>query len=184
MIFRCAWRCGIWAVHAAADVVARHVLAAWGHRESAADMRLFLAVEEALAGCIPAALQHLQAVAIRKDVAYDRDLLAIAKALVEFQQAEPGEACWQFKVVQAQLSVRFTPADAEGDERCEADVSPLGKSFAAQGGSCMDPPLVWLEIELAMVACTSTPICIGPGNVSTGIVHCIADVAGAPSKKR
>ena len=63
-----------------AHEVARHVVDTWAHRERAADLRLFLAVEEALRGSLPEATEHLRHVQIRAAVAHDQDLLAVEKA--------------------------------------------------------------------------------------------------------
>ena len=87
--------------------VARYVIQTWGHREGSADMRLFLAVEDALAGAIPSAQQHLQQLVIREDVAHDQELLALAKALVEFQQMPAAERSRQFESLRRQLGERF-----------------------------------------------------------------------------
>jgi hypothetical protein len=94
--------------YAEADEVARYTIQKWGHREGSADLRLFLAVEEALSGNVAGAQEQLKQVSIRKNVAYDQDLLALAKALVEFQQAPEGERARQFKAVRVQLAKRFT----------------------------------------------------------------------------
>jgi tetratricopeptide (TPR) repeat protein len=72
-----------------ANTVARHVVQTWEHREGAADMHLFLAVEAALAGDVPAAKLHLGKVVIREHVAYDQQLLALARALTNFQSSPP-----------------------------------------------------------------------------------------------
>ncbi len=91
-----------------ANAIANHVLQAWGHREGAADMRLFLAVEEALAGAISPALQHLKLAVARENVAHDQELLALARALVEFQQSPVAERANKFKPVRRQLGERFS----------------------------------------------------------------------------
>ncbi|MCB1127888.1 MAG: hypothetical protein KDM81_15445, partial [Verrucomicrobiae bacterium] len=69
-----------------ANAVARHVVDTWGHREGAADLHLFLAVEEALAGAVEPARQHLASAVVRKDVAHDQALSALAGALLEHLQ--------------------------------------------------------------------------------------------------
>jgi tetratricopeptide (TPR) repeat protein len=74
-----------------ATEVAQHVVDTWGHREGAADMHLFLAVEEALNGKIAVAQEHLQHVAIRADNNYDKQMLAMAKAAVEMRLAPAAE---------------------------------------------------------------------------------------------
>jgi hypothetical protein len=90
-----------------ANAVARYVVEKWEHREGSADMRLFLAVEEALAGSIPEAAQHLDRVVVRENVPHDQGLLAQAKALVEFQQCPPAERAKRFKAVRRQLQEHF-----------------------------------------------------------------------------
>jgi tetratricopeptide (TPR) repeat protein len=94
--------------YAEANDVARHVLSTWGHREGAADLRLFLAVEEALAGSVAAAQEHLAQVVVRENVAYDQDLRALATALVDFLKAPVGERAAQFRAVCPPLAQRFT----------------------------------------------------------------------------
>lgn len=95
--------------YAEAGEVVQHIIRKWSYRAGSADLRLFLAVEEALAGNVSVAQAHLKQVAIRKQVAYDQDLLALARALVEFQQAPAAERARKFKAVRAQLAPRFTP---------------------------------------------------------------------------
>ena len=90
-----------------AYAIAQHVLEAWGHREGSADMRLFLAVEDALSGKISSALLHLKLAVARDNVAYDHDLVSLAKALVEFQQASLADRADKFKTIRRQLGERF-----------------------------------------------------------------------------
>jgi tetratricopeptide (TPR) repeat protein len=91
-----------------ANTLARHVLERWGHREGSADLRLFLAVEEALNGDIPKAAEHLQQMVVRENVAHDRELRALAKALVEFQQFPMAERAERFKTTRQQLDESFS----------------------------------------------------------------------------
>jgi predicted Zn-dependent protease len=90
-----------------ATEVAQHVVDTWGHREGAADMRLFLAVEEALGGEISAAQEHLQHVAIRADNIYDKQMLAMAKAAVELRLAPPAERRRQSHELRAAMAPHF-----------------------------------------------------------------------------
>jgi hypothetical protein len=91
-----------------ANALAQHVLQAWGHREGSADMRLFLAVEDALGGRIPSALLHLKLAVTRENVAHDQALVALARALVEFQQTPFAERTNKFKTIRRQLGERFS----------------------------------------------------------------------------
>ena len=54
-------------------------------------------MEEALAGNIEQAKTNLQALSIREKVPYDRQLLAIARALVEFQETPQTERASLFR---------------------------------------------------------------------------------------
>jgi cellulose synthase operon protein C len=94
--------------YAEATEVARHTIQKWEHRDGSASVRLFLAVEDVLAGNVPAAEEQLKLVTAREKVAYDQDLLAIVNALVQFQQAPEAERIQQFKAARAQLAKRFT----------------------------------------------------------------------------
>ena len=87
--------------------VARHCLQTWGHREGAADMHLFLAVEEALAGAVSAAEEHLQRVVVRENTLYDQQLLLLTKALLEIQQAPASERREQSRSILQRLAVQF-----------------------------------------------------------------------------
>jgi hypothetical protein len=49
-----------------ANEISRHVLEKWGHCEGSADMRLFLAVEHALAGNVSDAAELLRRLVVRK----------------------------------------------------------------------------------------------------------------------
>ncbi|HEV2692729.1 MAG TPA: C39 family peptidase, partial [Verrucomicrobiae bacterium] len=115
--------------------VVRYAVQKWGHREGSADLRLFLAVEDALAGDVAGTQENLKQVSIREKVAYDQDLLAIAKALVEFQQSPAQERVKQFKAARAQLEKRFTArrvAALQGDVR--RTFSRAGAVFIQNGG--------------------------------------------------
>ena len=92
-----------------ATEVARHVVKTWGHRDGSADMRLFLAVEDALTGDVRSAEEHLKHVVARDDVAYDQEILALTKALIEFQLAVSAERRKVFRAVRARLSQRIGP---------------------------------------------------------------------------
>ncbi len=88
--------------------IVRFAFDKWGHREGSADLRLFLAVEDALVGQLAGAQENLQHISIREGVPYDQDLLALAKALVEFLQVPEADRVKKFKAVRAQLAKRFT----------------------------------------------------------------------------
>ena len=91
-----------------ANEVAEYAVQKWGYRqENGADLRLFLAVEKALAGSIDAAMENLQKVHARSNVPHDQQLLAITKALVEFQQSPPEARRQQFKAIRQQLGTVF-----------------------------------------------------------------------------
>ncbi|HEX5110652.1 MAG TPA: tetratricopeptide repeat protein [Vicinamibacterales bacterium] len=92
-----------------ATTVARFVLKHWGHREGAEDMHLFLAVEDALAGRIPDAEEHLARIEVRKGVEHDEQLFALAKALVEFQQLPLPERRRRFRETRTALDVHVGP---------------------------------------------------------------------------
>ena len=88
--------------------VARHVVETWGHREGSADLRLFLAVEEALRGALSEAAEHVRRVKIREMVKHDQALLALAKTLVAFQQSSPDERSVRFGDVRRALREPFS----------------------------------------------------------------------------
>jgi hypothetical protein len=91
-----------------ANEVAGFAVQKWGYRQQdGADLRLFLAVEKALAGSIGEAMENLQRVHVRNNVPHDQQLLAIAKTLVEFQQSSSEIRRQQFKAVRQQLGVVF-----------------------------------------------------------------------------
>lgn len=96
-----------------ANDIANHVLKVWVHREGSADLRLFLAVEAALAGDISTANSHLKGAAVREDVPYDQQLLALARALTDFQSS-----------LAVQLSLDT------GDSRREEPSAERGRRFA------------------------------------------------------
>jgi hypothetical protein len=90
-----------------ATSVARHVIQTWGHREGSADMRLFLAIEEAIAGSTAAASEHIRHIVLREGVYYDQQMLALTEALVEFLKAPHAERHAQFKVARERLAKHF-----------------------------------------------------------------------------
>jgi len=90
-----------------ANTIARHVLESWGHREGSAELRLFLAVEEALAGSLATAREHLEKVVVREDSYHDRELLALAKALVELQVVPMTERQRAFRRARQSMASHF-----------------------------------------------------------------------------
>lgn len=74
-----------------ASVVAQYVVDNRIHRPGAADMRLFLAVEEALKNNIPVAADHLEKATLRDKSPYDKALQAMAKGLIDFLSAPEDE---------------------------------------------------------------------------------------------
>ena len=100
-----------------ANRVARYVLETWGHRDGSDDMHLFLAVEEALAGQLSAADGHLEHVVARDDVQHDRQLLALARALVQFQRTPPADRRKKYREIRAQLAPDFGPRRMWGSMR-------------------------------------------------------------------
>jgi tetratricopeptide (TPR) repeat protein len=139
--------------------VVRYAVQKWGHREGSADLRLFLAVEDALAGDIAGAQEHLQRVSIRQKVAYDQDLLALAKALVEFQQAPAAERVKQFKAARAELGKRFTAkrlANVMNDVR--RTFSRAGNVFIREGGGWR--ARLWFTWQLHCPWLVIGPLCV------------------------
>ena len=119
-----------------ANEVAEYAVQKWGNRKhEGADLRLFLAVEKALAGSTSEAMEVLKRVNVRKTAAYDQQLFAIAKALVEFQQSSPEARRQQFKAARRQLAAVFP---ARSVFRPGTDVrrtfARAGKVFAQNGG--------------------------------------------------
>lgn len=118
-----------------ATTVARHVLETWGHREGSADLRLFLAVEDALAGDIPSALLHIKLANVRESVAHDQQLLALAKALVKFHQTPAAERAKQFKSARTILTKRFATSKIPQLARdVRRTFRRAGKVFVREGG--------------------------------------------------
>ena len=87
--------------------VARHVVQTRAHREGAEDMHVFLAVEEAIAGRAEEAAAHIQRAVVRKGHAYDEQMIALARALVEFEQIPPEERQRQSGSIRRQLATHF-----------------------------------------------------------------------------
>jgi len=155
-----------------ANAIARHVLEKWGHREGSAEMRLFLAVEEALTGSIPTAQQHIQGVVAREKVAHDQELLALAKALIEFQLAGAAERANYFKAVRGQLGRLFSVSrmlHLMKDVR--RTFRRAGKVFVREGGGwrariwfCWKLNWQWLLLPaapLAVAVAAQPPVLIG-----------------------
>lgn len=94
--------------YAEANALARQVLERWGYQKGFADIRLFIAVEAALAGEKDQASQHLRQVVVRPQVAYDRQLKALAQALVDFQQSPTSQRSKSFRAVRHELAQHFS----------------------------------------------------------------------------
>lgn len=90
-----------------ATEVASHVLQKWGHRQGAGDMRLFLAVEKALAGELDEAREHLNRVQPRPDTAHDRQLLALAKGILDFQSSPAADRRKKFATFRREMAPHF-----------------------------------------------------------------------------
>jgi tetratricopeptide (TPR) repeat protein len=126
-----------------ANEIAEHVVRTWAHREGAADMRLFLAVEAALAGTLQVAAEHLRLVVVRDQVAYDQEMLALAKELLDFQMAKPEDRPRQFKALRIRLDKRFSPwqiLTKRGDVR--NTFRRAGRVFVSEGGGW--PARLWV----------------------------------------
>ena len=98
-------------------------------------MRLFLAVEAALAGPVEEAAEHLQHVVVRDGVVYDKQLLTLAKTLVAFRECALPERIERFKTLRRELAPHFS---AWGLWRGMKDVRRTfrraGKVFVHNGG--------------------------------------------------
>ena len=118
-----------------ANEVAEYAVQKWGYRqENGADLRLFLAVEKALAGSIDAAIENLQRVHARSNVPHDQQLLAITKALVEFQQSPPEARRLQFKAIRQQLGTVFPAGKTlKSDRDVRRTLRRAGKVFVQNG---------------------------------------------------
>ncbi len=90
------------------NVLARHVVDTWGHREGSAGLRLFLGVEDALAGDLESASLHLKLAVARKDVPHDQALLALAQAILEFRQTPVAERARQSRTIRQTLARRLS----------------------------------------------------------------------------
>ncbi len=110
-----------------ATTVARHVVQTWGHREGSADMRLFLAIEEALAGSPATAAEHLEHVVPRENVRYDEQILALTKALVDFRKTPQPDRRAALKAVRRQLAKHF------GTWRLLHSMRDVRRTFARTG---------------------------------------------------
>lgn len=121
--------------YAEATEVVRYAVEKWGHREGSADLRLFLAVEDALSGEVTSAQEHLKQVSIREKVGYDQDLLALAKALVEFQQTPEAERGERFSAICRELARRFSGTRLPNlNKDIRRTFRRAGKVFAEKGG--------------------------------------------------
>ena len=118
-----------------AHQLALHVMKTWPHRDGADDLRIFLAVEEAMNGATEAAQTHLDRAAARPDVTYDQQLLALAKALVTLRQTPPIERKEKFKALRHDLATHFSAsslASSWGDIR--RTFQRAGQVFATEVG--------------------------------------------------
>lgn len=100
-----------------ATAAARQAVEAWEHREGSEGLHLFLAVEDALAGSLASAAEHARKARAREDVAYDQQLLALAKAVLEVLGAPPEERLCRFWSVRRDLAKRFPATRMSGLSR-------------------------------------------------------------------
>jgi tetratricopeptide (TPR) repeat protein len=91
--------------YADSSQVVEHAVKLWGHRhQNSADLRMFLALEQALAGETKSARENLQQAHFRLNVIYDKQLQAIIQSLLEFQQAEPKNQPHLFESIRQRLN--------------------------------------------------------------------------------
>lgn len=91
-----------------ADEVARHVVGTWEHREGAADMYLFVGLEEALRSDVEAAEKHLRLANVRDGNQHDQALQTLALNLVEFLKTPREERRSKFSQVRKRLDPFFS----------------------------------------------------------------------------
>jgi hypothetical protein len=139
--------------HDAMEAV-RYGLEKHGRSGGGADLLLFSAVEEALAGNTETAARQMNEVSIRPNVAYDQYLLGITKALVEFQQASPQARRESFSIVRRRLGDTFRQRQLW---RCSRDVRQTfrraGCSFAANGAGWQARRWFALRLHWQWLAC-------------------------------
>jgi hypothetical protein len=90
-----------------ASEVASYVTSHWTHLEGAGDMYLFMAIEQALAGKVTEARENLARAQIREDVAYDKQMSVLTRALCDFEATEHAQRRSMFVDVRARLNVQF-----------------------------------------------------------------------------
>jgi hypothetical protein len=125
-------------------------------------MRLFLAVEAAIAGSLQVAAEHLRLVVVRVKVAYDQELLALARELLDFQATPPDERTRQFKALRLRLDKRFSPWEVltkRGDVR--NTFTRAGKVFVREGGGW--PARLWVcwKLNWQWFVLPFTPLLLG-----------------------
>jgi tetratricopeptide (TPR) repeat protein len=142
-----------------ADETTRQVIEKWGHRQTSADLRLFLAVEAALAGDTGAAVGQLQQVQARKDVPYDQQLLAITRALVEFQQASPEKRRSQFKAIRERLNATFATGRMPRYSRdVRRTFRRAGQAFQRDGGGWQTRLWFWWKLNWQWLLVLAIPV--------------------------
>jgi cellulose synthase operon protein C len=121
--------------YAAATEVADYVVRTWGHRDGASDMRLFLAVEAAIAGAEADAREHLRLGAPRPGVVYDRQLTALTEALIAFRENAGAKRAAQFAEITKRLSPHFAPTDILFSMRdARRTFGRAGEAIVSEGG--------------------------------------------------
>jgi len=99
--------------------VARHVVEKWGHRDGAADLHLFIAIEEAMRGEIAAAEDHLNRALVREGNHYDQLMMALARSLVDLHKLPADQRRKEFPAIRRRLEPKLpkTFSGAEPDVR-------------------------------------------------------------------
>lgn len=121
--------------YAEATDVANHVVTTWEHRDGAADLFAFLAIEHALAGDVANARAALErSPPPRQGVPYDEQIAALTRALIEFHEAPPEERRRRFMALRPKLEAQMGFRDVLFASRdLRGTLQRAGRTFAAGG---------------------------------------------------
>ncbi|MGQ9590586.1 MAG: hypothetical protein ACUVYA_09875, partial [Planctomycetota bacterium] len=124
-----------------ATAAAREAVEAWEHREGSEGLHLLLAVEDALAGRLASATEHARKARAREDVAYDQQLLALAKAVLEVLGAPPEAREYRSWSARRDLAKRFPVTGMLGLSRdVRRTFRTAGQVIVGAGGG---PQALW-----------------------------------------
>lgn len=118
-----------------ATQIAQWVLSEWGHRDGAADMHVFIAIEAAFADDIAGARSHLELADARKSTLYESQIITLARVILDFRSMPNDERAREWPALRATLEPVFPLGQTWKSMRdVRASLRRAASLFGSEGG--------------------------------------------------